>query len=824
MRLAMDLPTRALRCVFCLLMVLSWSGATRTAQAQTAAAASPGAGEPTARDMDSARASLESTCKLLEAVQKDLPREGFDPKAVVESNGRDPSKLTAWVRDHTSWVPYRGVLRGPIGVLQDRCGGTLDRTLLLAELLTNAGREVRLGSVTLDPNSADVAAMTATLLDPKQDPATKTAAAAPPTEAEQIALTEAFARKHGFDPEQLKRGASDGLLRTRQLAAKLAARVADQSEALTDALGQLPAAEPAADPAAQAIQDHWFLQHREPGGAWVTADLLLPNGLADAQMKATRWTDYKVVNGRLPVDDANVHTVQVHVVVERMSRGKRSEAVALKQTLRPAEILGKRVTLFHHPTKWPSDLMAPEGQQLSERLIAAMRTQPMWVPILSIDGTPFYEAGVAADGSLDPKPPMDPMGQVGKSLAKGIGGAADLLGNLGDPPAANADPSVWTAEWIEIETRQPGQPPTIERRDVFDLLGPAARSAGKSDLLADGADPDLTRGAALFGRTELLIAPCRLSPDFVQNLAIDSLMKARTPLLDAMSGVARGDAKAASPVFNLESFPTALYNYAMTRFMVGRVQQAVYLDRVNVAAFHQRLVPGAAADQPFSVREIFDVIFNDIAVRHAWRADARRIRLEQGVIDTNAEVLATTRPQKENLPAVFERAADEGVASIVLRSNDDPNWAKIQLPAEAAARIRADLKSGQTIVVPAKAVSLAGTASVAWWRVDPASGRCLGMTSHGGATMAEKAALLAVFVGTSYLNFHGCGGTNSASSAMKKVGCGVCAIAMGALTTLALASTAGIGVAGAGAAGGLGGAAGGVLGGGLCNILSGSAS
>lgn len=810
MRPVIDGPTRVLHCVLTLLMVVSWSGATRAAQA-------PAAGEPTAKGLDDARASLEATYKLIEAVDADLSRQNFDPKAAVEAIGRDPEKLLAWVRQNTEWVPYRGALRGPLGVLQDRCGGSLDRSLLLAELLTLAGREVRLGSVSVDADAAD-AAWAASLPDKRIDPATRPAAS---TDAHHAAQAEAFAKKHGFDSDQLKRGVSDGLLRFRQLSATLASRVADQTAALTDALGKLPPAEPGVSPKPAApLTEHWFVQHREAGAAWVTADLLFANGVTEEQMKATRWIDYKPVNGRMPLDDADVHTVQVRVVVERMSGGKLSESVALRHTLRPAELLGKRVTVIHHPTKWPADLMAPEGDRLAERLIAALRSPQMWVPMISIDGTPHHEAGVEPDGRLDPKPPMDPMGQVGKTLVKGLGGALDVLENR--PPAA-AEKSVWTAEWIEIELRQPGREPTVERREVFDLLGPAARADGKPGLRKDIEDHDLARGAALFGRTELLAAPCRLSPDFVQSLAIDSLLKARKPLLDAMSGAARGDAKAGSPVLNLESFPTALYNYALIRFMVGRAQDAVYLDRVNVAAFHQRLAPGPGGDQPFVVREIFDIISNDIAVRHSHRADAPRIRLEQGVIDTNAEVLATQRPQKENLPAVFDRASDDGVEWIVLRSVDDANWAKTKLPPDAAVRIRADLKTGQTVVVPAAAVSLAGTTSVAWWRVDPVSGTCLGMTEHGGATMVEKAMLLVLFCAQAFLNFHGCGGTNPSSSGMKKVGCGVCAVVLAAISTLALASSAGIaGIPGAGAAGGLGGGAAGIGGGAICNAISGS--
>jgi hypothetical protein len=66
------------------------------------------------------------------------PRDRRDPSYVAEVLGRDPIAHLDWVRSHTAWVPYRGVLRGPVGVLLDRQGNSLDRTLLLAAQLTRA--------------------------------------------------------------------------------------------------------------------------------------------------------------------------------------------------------------------------------------------------------------------------------------------------------------------------------------------------------------------------------------------------------------------------------------------------------------------------------------------------------------------------------------------------------------------------------------------------------------------------------------------------------------------------------------------------------------
>ncbi len=59
-----------------------------------------GAGTP------SLAAKAERLFRALEAAARELPRETFDPKAVVTQVGRgDPAKLFEWVRDRTWWAP-----------------------------------------------------------------------------------------------------------------------------------------------------------------------------------------------------------------------------------------------------------------------------------------------------------------------------------------------------------------------------------------------------------------------------------------------------------------------------------------------------------------------------------------------------------------------------------------------------------------------------------------------------------------------------------------------------------------------------------------------
>src|SRR5690348_1186355 len=57
-------------------------------------------------------AELEQAYTGLEKTVRELPRDRFDPQAVIEAAGREADGLFAWVRDNTAPLPYRGALRG----------------------------------------------------------------------------------------------------------------------------------------------------------------------------------------------------------------------------------------------------------------------------------------------------------------------------------------------------------------------------------------------------------------------------------------------------------------------------------------------------------------------------------------------------------------------------------------------------------------------------------------------------------------------------------------------------------------------------------------
>src|SRR5688572_8535721 len=70
-------------------------------------------------------AALAERYDALERAVRQVPDDRFAAQVAFETVGRDPAALAAWLREHTRLLPYRGVLRGSVGVLVDRGGNSL---------------------------------------------------------------------------------------------------------------------------------------------------------------------------------------------------------------------------------------------------------------------------------------------------------------------------------------------------------------------------------------------------------------------------------------------------------------------------------------------------------------------------------------------------------------------------------------------------------------------------------------------------------------------------------------------------------------------------
>lgn len=708
MRLSYDLPSRLGRLVLTALVALALSGGNLLAQGRDAAA--------TQRVKD-LRARLDRDIQTVADADRRIPRDTFDFQTVVRSAGNDPARLFAWVRDQTHWAPYRGALRGPLGVLMDRTGNSLDRSLLLAELLSESGGQVRLAHGAMPAGRASKAL--AALLARDARPGAAPAAGAAPA---------------GSDLAQVRQRITD--------------RAAAQAKAISDAIGAGVARQDDKSQAAlksaalQALADHWWVQAREKT-RWVDYDALLPDARpGEALATADRTIEYKKgAAGNLPLEDALCHRIVIRVVAEQWKAGRLTEATVLDQSLRPAELMGRRIALSHVPLDWPAGADRMDSPQAVQKVRAAILAQHEWAPQLTIGAHVVIQSSVTREGEVNPKPLLGPTARMGGATAGAISKVNDIFGGLGGPPPAPKPKGRFTAEWVEYTIHGAQQPDRVIRREVFDLLGPAARARGVTREPKFSEDQEVDAGLAMLSETDILPLPCQLSMQYAGHVVLSDIVASRNGLADLLR---RMESPSAATSASYNPQPAALYAMAALRCQWSRRRDDLYLDGLNLLTYHVGL--GLVAGNQTRVRMAFDIVANQLAVRpRAW-VDAKAIRLAQGVLDTNLETqFVEAGGQRDNAAEAF--AASSPDKWVVLRSVDDPRWAKVQLPDDVRARIRAELQNGRIALAPQKPIAAAGGESSAWWVIDPVTGTTLGIGPRGyGVSMIDYAQQVAAFV------------------------------------------------------------------------------
>lgn len=722
--------------LFVLWMGLFWSGlpqalAQQSAEEQQRAARAVG--------------QLQNGLLAIEDAQRQAPRDHWDPQYVVDAVGIDAGDLFAWVRQAVRWVPYRGVLRGPIGVLMDRSGNSLDQSLLLAALLRAAGHEVRLAHAELPYEiAAEVWGRLAAAS------AAKTLAAASPTSDRPAAATEisdsgvaATADLYGFDAVGAAQAIDDNARTAAALVDRLDQRVITQSLRLLNMLNLPPASQTkdAGDAAAFSdLSDHWWVQIRQ-ASAWIDLDLLNASGEIGEALTAARET---MTPEALP--PAETHRVMMRIVAEQLKAGKTQEHTIFEHELKPAELIGERITLRHFPMLWPADFQAVTPEDVHTRMFAALATQTEWMPVLDVGESHFKQASIRDTGVVNPKPepPNNPFLNVGVSSAGSAAAAADVLAGgdlvasnsrVSEPQPARADGEL-TAEWIEYEIQVPGAPPETLRREVFDILGASARSSGTPAGFQLTPEKALARSMAMLTETELLVLPCELAAEFVLEMASRTALANRDFATDLTSDpFGKTPANSSEIVAKMVPLPGAAYGLASLRFENRLDPGTVFVNRPTILTQHAILT--SAGPGAFVVKVALDIVAHRVGVDPFTNIDPPFARIIQGVSDSNAEALAL--PDTDKVRGNTAEAFDKSDSSdwSILSPGDEAEVAKLSLDPDVAARLLADLRQGNLVV----AGKTSGTGG--WWRIDPTTGETLGVGPNGwGQAMVEYAFVL----------------------------------------------------------------------------------
>lgn len=615
---------------------------------------------------------LPEIIAVAEASLEAIPDTVADPLAVASGTDFTPEALRSWVAGHTVLRAYRGTLRGATGVLADRQGNSLDRSLLLAELLTFAGFDVRLARGTLPASDVDRL-------------------------RERLGRTAGFPEQPEDDiPEITDAAAAAGAV---EILCELETqyRIDSQTEALMALIGGDIDMAAADGLVRESLADHWWVQYRAATD-WVDLD---PEDLA-AQAEWTGPVD------ALPDDLMHKVTFRVILEVERGDAFEEREALALVRSA--SEFAGAPLLLRFVPQEVP-DLASLDQLDAFE---AALVANTEWAPVL-VHGTTTWQGDVFdLSGTLRPFVAGPGAGAAG--LGTTAGGLLGGLGGGGEPEVGRI-----TAIWIEVLIDVPGRGRQVERRALVDLRGAAARLAGTA--AAAGGDGDAALRRALSSTMDFYVTSADPAPAMLPRHALPELL-ALLAFLEAFPAMLReapetGIVGAARelPI----SSPIVLYNFLLQRVAVHRGATAPLYDQPNVIAF--RAAPGEAAG---TASASIDIIRSDPGIEHGL---AEAIRL--GVVDTVLEdlVLGGGGGPPVNTADIFAASLDKEDPWGVLRGPDD--LARFDLPADAEALISASLARGDIVVAPFAPVDVGGVTAVAWWRIDPMTGATLGMSRTG---------------------------------------------------------------------------------------------
>lgn len=682
-----------------------------------------GAGTPLSlRRQASPTATADAASKLLQAAANDIPRDTFDPLAIVKSVGKDRSALLAWVRDQTYWVPYRGALRGPTGVLMDRLGNSLDQSLLLAELLTLAGHTVRLAQGNLSDQGARDALQH--LRPVPTDPV--------PVGTVDEALIERQARQLGVDLQVARATIRGKVQPFDSLKANLGGRVTTQAPFLAGQLGTRPAAVDSSAATVAAIRDHWWVEARE-GAQWIDLDPMWPTARAVAgSFSATRTVAFDHQPGKIPLPSDMVHEVTVRVVVEQWKQGKVVEKTPVAHTFRPAETFGQPVVVQVAPLGWPKTPDILNEADPAAALKAILEEQKEWLPAITVGDRTILQSSFTETGELNTKP--------GQPLAAAT---AAVVSSINDAfGGGDAEPeSHLTAAWIEYETRVPGRQVQRVRRDLFDLFNQKARSEADMPDPAPDQAMRAMRALALATAVQLLPVAAKPSREFVMTETISGILQNRDARLEMSRLAAAGDlAGAIGAAERLKlTVNGQLLDLAHARFEWSAVGQDIYLDAPNLLSYRTSLFQDDAGN--LAARQGFDVVMNGVAIRPGATGDPVAIRLKQGIVDTNLEDMLMRGQTTGNAAALLDASHQQGWVTV--RSSSDRGWARLDLAADVRARIEDQLRLGYVVVAPGESAVAAANGQVAWWRIDPRTGDTLGFGSLGwGKSLTEVALTL----------------------------------------------------------------------------------
>jgi len=658
---------------------------------------------------------LDRYFQALAEAAKEMPRDAFDPQAIVDKVGKDPEALFRWVRDNTYWVPYQGVLRGPVGVLMDRLGNSLDRALLLAKLFQEAGYRVQLAQARIPEEQTTEIKKNMTSI-PRDRYSVQGSSRGSVEE-----VVGPIAEKYGLDQEEFQKSLRAAELDSRAMIDKSTELIKTQSRFLEELIGTPQQAKNLADEEKsyelQCLGDHWWVQLSRDN-QWLDFDLLNPDTMPGKTLVPVETTCQPD-----EISEESIHKFELRVIIEKWSAGAVKESIVFQHSLKPLDLYGEPIVLAHNPMNWPKNLNLLNEKDPFGKIREVVSEEKEWLPYLALGQKPIYQSSFTDSGDVNANPGKKEGGSVG-GIARG------LVNAFGGEEEEAGQQAILSAEWIEYEIHIPGKPNRIVRREIFDLLGPSARAKRNFEAFQLDDAKKADRGLALLGSIEILPLTGHLAPEFLSYVAAKRLAEFKGPLLSFLKSDNNSQrARSGEIVALLKNISSPLAALDLARQTLSPYSHVYYLDCLNIFNFRA----GYSQDASGKVRpfEFFDIVLNTVAMAGP-DTNSFSGRVRQGVVDTVSEaILCDPEKSVENTAVLFEKALKAGAHGFVLDSQQLKDVPGLGLPQDASARLSETLDQGYLAIALADLASVQAPEDSGWWRVDPKSGDTIGVMGSG---------------------------------------------------------------------------------------------
>ena len=679
---------------------------------------------------------LKNAFSALEEAARKIPRESFDPEAIIQKIGTDGVRLFEWVRDETFLIPYQGSLRGPRGVLMDRKGNSLDRSLLLCDLLLRTGQKARLATRYLSEDE-----MTRLLKMKETAAPSQSQTPSPKAFLLNQDLINFYTQNYGLDQKYLVQTISQAQRNHEKRIEELKNQHKELAKEILSLTNKQMKDKSGGEEGSfdEAWKHHWWVQW-EKEGQWIDLDPSLPSARPGQNLGQPDKTFSPE-----ELDETLFHTIKIRLIAEQIEADSLKEKLIFEYTLVPSQLLGKQIVLRHLPLNWFKDEDFLTAQNPAAFFKEAVAKQTEWLAVLEIDGEVVQKAYIGAAGTVSDKPSEKarskkraPSGPAG--LFTGLVGEKEGVEEEKSKKETSVESTQLTAEWIEFEIYSPGRPEHVERREIFDFIGPAMRKGGTLENWKLTEEQKLERAFKIIGVTEILPLACGLTSEFIQETTATYLLLHRDVYLNLIENFSSWEPERLfKEISELRPFPAKLYSLALKRLSLSPFADDIYLLSPNLFVRHLTIRENGKGE--LVKMETLDIIANDVNAMGKGNIPPLSIFIEQGIFDTLLESLELEgKAVVENAASLFRLSRAQGIDWVLIQDMTDFSRKRLPIPEDIRPRLERELSRGFILLVPEKEIFVGGKSRFAWWRLQPRTGNFLGFGEKGaGQALAEYA-------------------------------------------------------------------------------------